>query len=87
MHDEADRQRYLETLGEVCQPTAWRVHAFVLMGNHYHLLIETPQPLVRKTRPRSDAACILELYALSCRQGAGARSTTRRLGVKLQSVL
>jgi len=24
--------------------TGWRVHAWVLMGNHYHLLIETPDP-------------------------------------------
>jgi REP element-mobilizing transposase RayT len=21
----------------------WRVHAFVLMSNHYHLLVETPE--------------------------------------------
>jgi len=41
--DAADRQRFLETLGEVCERTGWRVHAFVLMSNHYHLLVETPQ--------------------------------------------
>jgi putative transposase len=35
--------RFLETLGEVCARTGWRVHAFVLMSNHYHLMIETPQ--------------------------------------------
>ena len=23
---------------------AWRIHAYVLMGNHYHLLLETPEP-------------------------------------------
>ena len=23
---------------------AWRLHAYVLMGNHYHLLVETPEP-------------------------------------------
>ena len=23
--------------------TGWRVHAWVLMGNHYHLFIETPE--------------------------------------------
>ena len=42
--DDGDRRRFLETLGEVCVRTGWRVHAFVLMGNHYHLMIETPQP-------------------------------------------
>ena len=41
--DDADRRRFLETLGEACARTGWRVHAFVLMNNHYHLMIETPQ--------------------------------------------
>ena len=41
--DDADRRRFLETLGEACARTAWRVHAFVLMGNHYHFMLETPQ--------------------------------------------
>jgi REP element-mobilizing transposase RayT len=41
--DDADRLRFLETLAEVCQRTGWRVHAYVLMSNHYHFLLETPQ--------------------------------------------
>ena len=28
--DDADRRRWLETLGEACAKTGWRVHAFVL---------------------------------------------------------
>jgi putative transposase len=35
---------FLHTLGEACERTGWRVHAWVLMGNHYHLLLETPEP-------------------------------------------
>jgi putative transposase len=42
-HDDVDRERFLSTLAEVCERTGWRVHAFVLMSNHYHLMIETPQ--------------------------------------------
>ena len=42
--DNADRERFLETLGEACEKTGWRIHAYVLMGNHYHLLVETPEP-------------------------------------------
>ncbi len=34
----------MDTLDEACSRTGWRVHAFVLMGNHYHLLLETPEP-------------------------------------------
>jgi REP element-mobilizing transposase RayT len=40
--DESDHQQFLTTLGEVCLRCGWRVHAYVLMGNHYHLLLETP---------------------------------------------
>jgi REP element-mobilizing transposase RayT len=41
--DEDDRRFFLKTLGEACGMTGWRVHAWVLMSNHYHLLIETPE--------------------------------------------
>jgi REP element-mobilizing transposase RayT len=34
---------FLKVLSETCQRTGWIVHAYVLMGNHYHLLIETPE--------------------------------------------
>jgi len=41
--EEADRPLFLKTLGEACGRTGWRVHGWVLMSNHYHLLIETPE--------------------------------------------
>src|ERR1035441_2812813 len=37
-------QRLLQTLTEACQKTGWQVHAYCLMRNHFHLVIETPQP-------------------------------------------
>ena len=42
--DEQDHVRFLETLGEACQKTGWQVHAWCLMGNHFQLVVETPQP-------------------------------------------
>ena len=42
--DDADRQRFLDTLGEACAKTGWQVHAYVLMPNHFHVVVETPQP-------------------------------------------
>jgi putative transposase len=30
-------------LGETCARHGWRVHAFVIMRNHFHLAVETPQ--------------------------------------------
>lgn len=41
--DDEDRRFFLGTLAECCAKTGWRVHAWVLMGNHYHLFIETPE--------------------------------------------
>ncbi len=41
--DDRDCETFLDTLAEACGRTGWRVHAFVLMGNHYHLLLDTPQ--------------------------------------------
>lgn len=41
--DDDDRRFFLEALGEACGKTGWRIHAWVLMGNHYHLFVETPQ--------------------------------------------
>ena len=41
--DEADRQRFLDTLGEACLKTGWQVHAYCLMSNHFHLVVETPR--------------------------------------------
>lgn len=34
----------LDTLGEACVRTGFRIHAYVLMSNHYHFLLETPEP-------------------------------------------
>ena len=31
--DDQDRQRFLETVSEACQKTAWQVHAYCLMRN------------------------------------------------------
>jgi len=41
--DERDRKLWLATLGEACEKTGWRIHAWVMMNNHYHLLLETPE--------------------------------------------
>jgi REP element-mobilizing transposase RayT len=41
--DDVDRQFFLKALAEACGRTGWRIHAWVLMGNHYHLLLETPE--------------------------------------------
>jgi putative transposase len=42
-HDEKDRAQFLIALGQVCGKTGWQVHAYCLMSNHFHLVVETPQ--------------------------------------------
>ena len=41
--DDGDRLRYLTLLREALLATGVQLHAYVLMDNHYHLLIETPE--------------------------------------------
>ena len=41
--DDADREAFLRTVGEVKERTGWLVHAYVLMRNHFHALVETPE--------------------------------------------
>ena len=40
--EEGDYQKFLDILSELPQRYGVIVHGYVLMGNHYHLLIETP---------------------------------------------
>lgn len=41
--DDQDRTAFLNVLAEVISRFRWRCHAYCLMGNHYHLMIETPE--------------------------------------------
>jgi REP element-mobilizing transposase RayT len=41
--DDTDRREFLEPLGDVIERYGWICHAYCLMTNHYHLLIETPE--------------------------------------------
>lgn len=40
--DDADRQMFLSTLEQVITQFNWLCHAWCLMDNHYHLMIQTP---------------------------------------------
>ena len=42
--DDRDREHFCELLGEAVAVFGWGVHAYVLMENHYHVLVETPEP-------------------------------------------
>src|SRR5215211_5394110 len=40
---DADRKLFLDLLGLSCRRTGWQIHAYCLMGNHFHLVVETPR--------------------------------------------
>ncbi|MBN1910695.1 MAG: transposase [Pirellulales bacterium] len=44
VRDDADRERRLDWLRRTVETHGWRLHAFVVMGNHEHLFVETPEP-------------------------------------------
>jgi putative transposase len=46
--DDGDRRAFLELLKNGCERYSWYCHAYCLMDNHYHLLIETGTPTLSK---------------------------------------
>ena len=50
--DQADHQKFFKILGEVATVFGWRVHAWVLMGNHFHLLLQTTEANLSRSMQR-----------------------------------
>lgn len=42
--DDADRRHFLELVANVRERYHWRIFSYCLMSNHYHLLVQTPEP-------------------------------------------
>jgi REP element-mobilizing transposase RayT len=38
---DEDRENWLKIFGDVCERFNWRCHAYCLMDNHYHIVLET----------------------------------------------
>jgi len=50
--DDQDREAFLNLLWKVRQEYGLRFYAYVLMTNHYHLVVETPEPNLDKAMQR-----------------------------------
>ena len=46
--NDKDRSDFLDTLADVVERYWWLCHAYCLMDNHYHLVIETPEANLSK---------------------------------------
>jgi REP-associated tyrosine transposase len=54
--DAVDREQFLFVLAKVIAEHGWICHAYCLMGNHFHLVVETPEPnLARGMRELNSA--------------------------------
>ncbi len=68
VHDDDDRRRFLDDLQRAVSRSGWQLLAFVLLTNHLHLLLKTPQPNLSR-----GMQAFLSSYALWClrRRGRG----------------
>jgi putative transposase len=48
---DTDRDAFLELLVDVVNRYSWVCHAYCLMPNHYHLVVETPHANLSRSRP------------------------------------
>jgi putative transposase len=44
VRDDDDRRRLQDFLGRAVIRCSWRVYAFVIMSNHFHVVLKTPEP-------------------------------------------
>lgn len=44
VRDDDDRRRLLDHLARAVDRCSWRVYAFVVLSNHFHLVLKTPRP-------------------------------------------
>src|SRR6516165_10671067 len=44
VRDDVDRDRLVDHLGRAAVRCSWRVFAFVIMSNHLHVVLKTPDP-------------------------------------------
>ncbi|MDF1660089.1 MAG: transposase [Verrucomicrobiales bacterium] len=44
VYNDGDREVFVKTLAQACERAGWEVFAWVLLDNHYHLALRTPEP-------------------------------------------
>jgi Transposase IS200 like len=71
--DDADHFHFLELLSELGERFGVRAHAYVLMDNPYHLLLETPEPNLSRAMHWLNAS-----YCLGTTSGTGAADICSR---------
>ena len=69
---------FLQTLGESCERAGLVVHSYVLMSNHYHLLLETPAGNLVAGMQWLQSTYTARFNARERKEGTSFRGATRR---------
>ncbi len=86
-YDDKDRIRFLNFLTKVNKQYGWLCHGYCLMTNHYHLLIETPQPNLSRGMKRLNSQYSLIFNKRHRRVGHVLQGRYRSIVVEKQSYL
>ena len=91
-HGDDDRRFFLRAVGEACAMTGWRVQAWVLMSNHYHLFLEPgggnamaaecPYPSIQFAPSAVGAALWRSVQVGGALPGAEVNLSARRAGLR-----
>ena len=68
-HSDTDRDTFLKILSGVVKRYNWLCHAYCLMDNHYHLLVETPDGNL--SRGMRQLTCIVDEERNEIAKGSG----------------
>ena len=60
--NDRDRQRFVELVAALPERFGSRVHAYVLLPNHFHLLLETPEANLSRTHRECPGAQPLPIH-------------------------
>jgi putative transposase len=60
--DDEDRHHYLRLLGLFARDSALEIHAYVLMGNHVHLLAGSARPGAAAAAMRRTTQCYVQMF-------------------------
>ena len=83
-----DRDKWVELLRRSVEEQGWRLFAFALLTNHFHLFVQTPEPNLSKGMQHLNGSfagyfharhgTCGHLPACACRTQTGARDASRR---------
>jgi len=81
-----DRHRFLELLAALPERFGVRVHAYVLMPNHYHLLLETPEANLSRTVQWLNVGAAVRRFARRLARDASLAKSLRGVEDNLSNV-